>query len=236
MDYNKTSTLVKSAHGKGKDMKLKISIFCEWALLGSLAAMAVFAVLPGFWMDLGFRLLLALIQSAAALAAAFGRGGGWDSKVRRAARLLLAIYLTHLIGLLFFDGEFGRHHTFSLENWRLRTNLRPFATIGVYWRGVARGWVGLRIAVINLLGNLLALAPLGALLPFAWDRMKRKAPSLALGAVSIVLIEVTQLLTGCGSCDIDDFILNFTGFLLARLAVQPLLAGKVSQIGQRRRA
>lgn len=214
-------------------MKGKISIFCQWVLLGSLAAMAVFAVLPGFWMDLEFRLLLALAQSGAALAAALGRGGQREAKARLAARLLLAIYLTHLIGLLFFDGAFGRHQTFSLENWRLRTNLRPFATIGVYWRGVSHGWVGLRTAVINLLGNLLALAPLGALLPFAWDRMRKKAPSLALGAVSIVLIELTQLLTGCGSCDIDDFILNFAGFLLARLAVQPLLGllGDTRELG-----
>lgn len=52
--------------------------------------------------------------------------------------------------------------------------------------------------------------------------MKKIAPSLALGALCIFLIEVTQLLTGCGSCDIDDFILNFTGFALTRLAVQPL--------------
>lgn len=203
-------------------MREKLARFCQWALLGSLGAMAAFAALPGYWMGLEYRLLLALIQSGAALAAGLGLGGEPEQKIRRTARMLLAVYLTHLIGLLFFDGEFGRHNTFSLENWRLRTNLRPFATIAVYWRGVARGWVNLRIAVVNLLGNLLALAPLGALLPFAWGRMKKTAPSLALGAVCIVLIEITQLLTGCGSCDIDDFILNFAGFALTRLAVQPL--------------
>lgn len=204
------------------EIKRGFACACQWALLGSLAVMAVFAVLPGYWMDLESRLLLALIQGGAAAAAGLGLERRKRDQIRRAARLLLAVYLVHLLGLLFFDGQFGRHQTFSLENWRLRTNLRPFATIAVYWRGVARGWVNPRVAVINLLGNLLALAPLGALLPLAWRRMKKTAPGLALGAVCIVLIEITQLLTGCGSCDIDDFILNFAGFALARLAVQPL--------------
>ena len=203
-------------------MKQTVARFCQWVLLGSLGAMAAFAAAPGYWMELESRLLLSLIQSGAALAAGLGLGGERGQKIRRTARLLLAVYLTHLIGLLFFDGEFGRHNTFRLENWRLRTNLRPFATMAVYWKGMRRGWVSKSAAVINLLGNLLALAPLRALQPFAWTGMKKIAPSLALGALCIFLIEVTQLLTGCGSCDIDDFILNFTGFALTRLAVQPL--------------
>lgn len=204
-------------------MRQKLACFCEWTLLGSLAAMAVFAVLPGYLMDLEDRLVLAAVQIGAALLAALGRGKDRRGNVRRTARLLLAIYLTHLIGLLFFDGAFGRHRSFGLENWRLRTNLRPFATVAVYWNGMRRGWVSKSAAAVNLLGNLLALAPFGALLPFVSDKMKKTAPSLALGAVSILLIETTQLLAGCGSCDIDDFILNFADFAAARLAVRPLV-------------
>ena len=160
-------------------MKQTVARFCQWVLLGSLGAMAAFAAAPGYWMELESRLLLSLIQSGAALAAGLGLGGERGQKIRRTARLLLAVYLTHLISLLFFDGEFGRHNTFRLENWRLRTNLRPFATMAVYWKGMRRGWVSKSAAVINLLGNLLALAPLG----FAAVRLEQDEKNRAqLGA------------------------------------------------------
>ena len=86
-------------------MKQTVARFCQWVLLGSLGAMAAFAAAPGYWMELESRLLLSLIQSGAALAAGLGLGGERGQKIRRTARLLLAVYLTHLIGLLFFRSE-----------------------------------------------------------------------------------------------------------------------------------
>ena len=197
---------------------------CEALVLGSLVVVAVFALLPGYAMDLHVRLFYAACEIALALAAGLalyckGDEGQKRAAVRRTAGLLLAVYLVHLLSLLFFDGTFGRQGGFSWEAMGLRLNLQPFKTIRGYWLSLQRHRINTSIVVINLLGNLLALAPLGVLLPLVWGRMRRLLPSLLLGAAFIVLIELTQLVTGTGSCDIDDFILNFAGFALARGAM-----------------
>lgn len=209
--------------------KIGLSRLCEALVWGSLLVVAAFALLPNYAMDLNFRLLYAAGQAALALAAGVVLGWQGDESqkkaaVHRAAGLLLAIYLVHLLSLLFFDGSFGRHSGFSWAEMRHRLNLQPFKTIRDYWLSLRRNRINTSIVVINLLGNLLALAPLGILGPIVWKPMRRLLPGLLLGAAFIILIEVTQLLTGTGSCDIDDFILNYAGYagavLLLRLRLK----------------
>ncbi len=68
--------------------------------------------------------------------------------------------------------------------------------------------------VLNLAGNLIAFAPMGVFLPalFRWQRsIFFYTASLTL---SITAVEVLQVYTGTGSCDVDDLILNLAGALL----------------------
>ena len=68
--------------------------------------------------------------------------------------------------------------------------------------------------VLNLLGNLAAFAPMGVFLPalFRWQRsIFFFTATLTLG---ITAVEVAQVYTGAGSCDVDDLILNLAGALI----------------------
>ena len=68
--------------------------------------------------------------------------------------------------------------------------------------------------VLNLAGNVVAFAPMGVFLPavFRWQR------SIFFFTATLTLVitavEVAQVYTGTGSCDIDDLILNLAGALI----------------------
>ena len=125
--------------------------------------------------------------------------------------LLFAYYLWVLANVLFFDNAFGRgfgHTSFEM------VNLEPFRTVKNYLLAYGYGNISLRLVVLNLAGNLIAFAPMGVFLPalFRWQRsIFFFAATLTLG---ITAVEVLQVYTGTGSCDIDDLILNLAGALL----------------------
>ena len=126
------------------------------------------------------------------------------------ARLLLVLYGLLMIWLLFgqrLHADFGGGE---------RINLQPFATLRLYIRILLESGDGglVRHAFINLAGNVLMFVPLGIFLPVIWKRLRNFWRFLLLSTVLILLIEVTQYVTGLGSCDVDDFILNLPGMLL----------------------
>lgn len=65
-------------------------------------------------------------------------------------------------------------------------------------------------ALVNLAGNVLVFAPLGLLPPLLWKPWRRFFPTLILGGLCSLFIEVVQPLVG-RSRDIDDLILNTLG-------------------------
>ena len=97
----------------------------------------------------------------------------------------------------------------------LNFNLTPLATIRLYLTLLQSADGGLvRHAWINLAGNVVMFAPLGYLLPNIWKKL-RKFYKTVLVAIGIVfLIEVLQFITGLGSFDVDDFILNCLGIII----------------------
>ena len=68
-----------------------------------------------------------------------------------------------------------------------------------------------RAAVINLGGNILMFIPLGFLLPRVFPRCTPLSRVLLATAVIITAVELLQLFTLVGTCDIDDLILNVLG-------------------------
>ena len=68
-----------------------------------------------------------------------------------------------------------------------------------------------RSAVINLGGNIIMFIPLGLLLPRVFGRLTSLPHVLLLTAILITAVEIIQLFTLVGSCDIDDLILNVIG-------------------------
>ena len=129
---------------------------------------------------------------------------------RRAVyRILLWLYLALLFYLTWFPGPFRR------AGGAVGINLTPFATIRryIHMEGTA--------AWINLAGNLAAFLPLGFLGPRSFVRYSRWWHTVLISLCVSLLVEAVQYLTGMGSLDVDDVIINIlgglAGFLLHRL-------------------
>ena len=91
-------------------------------------------------------------------------------------------------------------------------NLIPFRTLRLY-AGLLDSGVRsyIRMSVINLAGNIIMFIPLGFLLPRVFSRLTSLPRILLTTTVLITAVEIIQLFTLVGSCDIDDLILYVIG-------------------------
>ena len=91
-------------------------------------------------------------------------------------------------------------------------NLIPFRTLRLFGELLVSGVRSyIRMAVINLGGNVIMFIPLGFLLPRVFPHLTSLPRVLLVTAVLITAVEITQLFTLVGSCYIDDLILNIIG-------------------------
>lgn len=133
-------------------------------------------------------------------------------KTVQKARVLLGIYAAFLLWLLLVRRQFD----LSLPYWQhtaAHMNLVPFRTIRHFCRLLSLpGRPELhRIAVRNLLGNVVLFLPLGWLLPASFLRLRRLWKTLLTVMLIISAVEAAQTLLLVGTCDIDDLILNTAG-------------------------
>lgn len=125
-------------------------------------------------------------------------------------RALWALFLYYLLLasiLLFFGGLFHMD-----RGWGGTVNLVPFHTIRnylLYYKNTG-SWV----SVVNLLGNVLIMVPLGVLLPILLPSMRHVWTFVPLAALVSVGVEYLQWRTATGAADVDDSILNFFGAIL----------------------
>lgn len=126
--------------------------------------------------------------------------------------LVFALYCAAMAFLLFGREEAPVGIPYA-EQIAMRMNLVPFRTLRHQLRLLTqtdRPWL-IRHSFINLLGNVILFTPLGIFLPKLWGRLSRLWKVLLAAAGIIVAVEVIQVLTLLGRCDIDDLILNLTG-------------------------
>lgn len=126
--------------------------------------------------------------------------------------LLLVLYAGLMLWLLFDRPS----NSGGLSYWsqvKLNLNLVPLRTVVLYLRTLinTNNAYLLRHAVINLGGNIIMFVPLGALLPAIWPSLRKFWKCWLCSAGCILIVEVVQLFTLLGSCDIDDLILNLVG-------------------------
>ena len=127
---------------------------------------------------------------------------------------LLALYGGLMLWLLFWR-ERSMEGLPYLHQLPMHVNLRPFRTIRLYLGLLSANRPSLvRIAAVNLLGNVGMFLPLGFLLPAAFPRLAKWYRCLLTAAGIIALVELLQMLCLVGACDIDDLILNLTGTAL----------------------
>lgn len=140
-------------------------------------------------------------------------------------KLLRAGFL--LYGILMLWLLFDRSGTTGAPYWQQvadNLNLNPFHTIGNYadillrpeyylekWEAAAIYFWQARHAVINLAGNVVMFVPLGFFVPGVWEKCRGFFRTLLCAAGMITAVELTQLFSLRGSCDVDDLILNLVG-------------------------
>ena len=75
--------------------------------------------------------------------------------------------------------------------------------------------IGFKLVLINLLGNIVAFVPLGIFMSYFFNGSKYTfIKTMLLGLVLTMSVEVLQLVTRVGICDVDDILLNFTGVVM----------------------
>lgn len=121
-------------------------------------------------------------------------------------KLLFIIYMCVLVYVVFFAEVMGRTPQDGYVY-----NLTPLKEIKRFmkyiWDNDALG----RAARLNIFGNIIAFIPFGIYLPYT-SESKLGFISTVLYTFSLSLtIELVQLITKVGSCDVDDIILNALG-------------------------
>ena len=128
--------------------------------------------------------------------------------------VLFLYYLSILIALLFFSYGMGRQVA------RQGLNLHPLTTIRNYYATYRNGHLSRHVFWINMAGNVLAFAPWGYFGPVLFSRMRSFWSFFWRMSGMIALVEIVQLLTSTGSCDVDDWILNMIGAVVVYIWMQ----------------
>ena len=132
-----------------------------------------------------------------------------DYRRRQVNTVLFALYLCALFWVLFHRQPYRT----DLPYWdqvSAAVNLVPLRTVKLYLRLIRRGMLT-RLALTNLVGNLILFLPLGGFLPILFPALRRLWKTAAVCTLAIVAVELTQVLLLLGSCDVDDLILNLLG-------------------------
>lgn len=143
------------------------------------------------------------------------------------AATLFLCYGALMLYLLFIRGRGASDGLPYWEQIQKNCNFIPWHTVGNYWDVLTRPdyymekWEAAsiycyhaKVALVNILGNVAMFVPLGAFLPAMWQRLQRAWKAVPVGLLTIILVEVCQLLTLRGRCDVDDVLLNMAGIIL----------------------
>ena len=136
--------------------------------------------------------------------------------VKISAWTVFVIYCAVLFYILILDKAVSGYHQ-SLRNILAHINLIPFRTIATYIVRLANDSINLDTVIQNLAGNLLLFVPMGAFLPFAFDKMKTLWRAVSVMLSVILSVELVQIVLVIGSFDVDDLLLNLLGGLLGYL-------------------
>ena len=128
--------------------------------------------------------------------------------IRSVSRICFVIYMALLVYFLLLSDGFGRGEGY--ENYRY--NLVPFQEIMRFIKYYE--YIDFPSVVINLLGNIVAFMPFGALIRWVVNRKTRWYQATAYTFLFSLCVELLQLLAKVGVFDVDDLILNTLGGLM----------------------
>jgi len=128
--------------------------------------------------------------------------------IRIISRICFVIYMIVLVYFLLLSDGFGRTEGYS----QYRYNLVPFQEIVRFIK--YRAYINFSSVVINLLGNVVAFMPFGALIRWVVDRKMRWFQATGYTFLFSLCVELLQLVARVGVFDVDDLILNTLGGLM----------------------
>lgn len=133
--------------------------------------------------------------------------------------IIFIIYAFALICVLFGNMTYLRSRSSdglleSMDSLSNNINIIPFKTIFQYINALFSNALNRTTIIVNLFGNLIMFMPMGFFVPYFIPKAKKILYFLGIMLSMLVSIELLQLLTTRGICDIDDIILNLSGALL----------------------
>lgn len=127
------------------------------------------------------------------------------------AWVAFGIYIVMMVYFLFFCEQLGR-----VPSDTYHYNLEPFTEIKRYLNHIPE--LGSFYVILNLIGNVVCFMPLGFVLPVLTYRKWGLVKITIISFLASLFVELLQLVTKLGSCDIDDIIMNtlggFLGYIL----------------------
>ena len=102
---------------------------------------------------------------------------------------------------------------FDREQAAQSLNLEPLRTIRLFIRVLLYdpSQYNIRLAIVNLFGNIVLFIPLGYFLPRLWKGLRKWWRTWLTTLLVMTAVELTQLFTLRGTCDVDDLILGLLG-------------------------
>ena len=168
-------------------------------------------VMPGWYFDTPTVMrdmilipLLGLLGTALWIA-------GTPFEKRARAFFLLMLPVCILYAIVLFAALFGTSGFWRVSGGFRQYNLKPFETIRLYLKAHKNGSLNWTIIAANLIGNIVLFAPVGLALPYFIQLFRNKLCFLIGLLGGLCAIEYMQHITGRGSMDIDDVILNSIG-------------------------
>ncbi len=135
---------------------------------------------------------------------------------------LFVIYAAVMLWLLFFQRTGRNIDTNYADHLKNAINIVPFRTISAYWREASES--GSFWAVKNLAGNIVLFIPAGVFLPCLWKKQRKFSAFILTVTALIMCVELIQLFTMLGSCDVDDLIFNVFGASLGYAVWRSIIA------------
>ena len=139
--------------------------------------------------------------------------------------LVCALFLFYIILIVDFtliDDALGRD-IFGVLKWNTAefnryinesTNLIPFETLKLFLNAFKSGTLPFWSVFENVFGNFVAFMPLPFFTVCLFKKINKWYTLFAVTLISVLLIELLQLLLLTGASDIDDVILNVSGAML----------------------
>ena len=102
---------------------------------------------------------------------------------------------------------------FDREQSEQSMNLEPLRTIRLFVRVLLYdpNPYNIRLAIINLFGNIGMFIPLGYFLPRLWAGLRKWWRTWLMTLSIMTIVELVQHFSLRGTCDVDDLILNLMG-------------------------